>query len=312
MSNPRISVVMAAFNAEETIGEALASLVEQTVREIEILVVDDGSTDGTAEVVRGFRPEGVDVRLLSQTNAGPSAARNHGLREARGELVAFMDADDWSLPWRFAHQLRLVEAYPEAAAILCEIAMTDEQASQEPLFSLDKVRELTLLDFAASDNLGGTGASMCRTEALRAVGGFDPRLWNGEDYELWTRVVARYQVVRYENPVLRVRHDPESLSSSFERAFPQVTTLMYKVFGKDGVFKDHRHYARVLKAHQYDHLSWMAFREGRRATALRLLGTSVVNTMLGRLRLPKADYPSGHLPLLVRYLVGKPPEPGEV
>lgn len=312
MSSPRVSVVMAAYNAERTIGEALASLVEQTVKPFEIIVVDDGSTDGTAEVIRGFRPEGVDVRLLSQTNAGPSAARNHGIGEARGELTAFMDADDWSLPWRFEHQLRLVEAYPEAGAILCECVGHQDRPASAPAFDLGKVRELSLIDFAGNDNLGGTGAAITRTDALRAVGGFDPRLWNGEDYELWTRVVASYQVVRYEEPVLAVRHEPDSLSSSFDRAFPQVTTLMFKVFGENGVFKDHRHYARVLKAHQYDHLSWMAFREGKRGTALRLLGTSVFNTVVGRLRLPKADYPSGHLPLLVRYLVGKPPEPGEV
>ncbi|PID39664.1 MAG: hypothetical protein CSA24_00760 [Deltaproteobacteria bacterium] len=312
MSSPRVSVVMAAYNAERTIEEALSSLVEQTVKPFEIIVVDDGSSDGTAELVRRFQPEGVEVRLLTQTNAGPSAARNHGIREVRGELTAFMDADDWSLPWRFEHQLRLAKAFPKAGAMLCGIAMDEDQACQEPAFCLDKVQVLTLLDFAASDNLGGTGASITRTEALREVGGFDPRLWNGEDYELWTRIVARYPVVRYTNPMLRVRHEPESLSSSFDRAFPQVTTLMYKVFGENGVFKDHQHYARVLKAHQYDHLSWMAFREGKRVTAVRLLGTSWYNTLMGRLRLPKANYPDGHLPLLVRYLVGKPPEPGEI
>ncbi|MCK5796494.1 MAG: hypothetical protein KAI47_04895, partial [Deltaproteobacteria bacterium] len=177
---------------------------------------------------------------------------------------------------------------------------------------LDKAQTLSLLDFAGNDNLGGTGASITRRQALQAVGGFDARLWNGEDFDLWTRIVTRYPVIRYENPVLRIRHEAGSLSSNFERCLPQVTTLMFKVFGENGVFANHQQFAPVLKAHQYDHLSWMAFREGKRLAALRLLGASAYQSLLGRLRLPSAHYPKDHLPLLARYLIGKPPEPGEV
>lgn len=311
MDLPQISIVVAAYNAEQTIEECLTSLIEQPVREIEIIVIDDGSTDATADIVSNFTSTEIPIRLYSQTNAGPSAARNHGVSKARADLIAFMDADDLSLPWRFTHMLKLAEHYPKVAAYLGFVVIASAPIPDEPEFSLEHVEELSLLDFAASDNLGGTSASLVRADAFRAVGGFDPQLWNGEDYELWTRLVAKYPIIRYKTPVLRFRSEVGSLSTNYDRCKPQVDALHGKIFGQTGVFSEHRQYGPILKAHQYDHLSWMAFREGKRVTALRLLATSFYNQLRGRLKVPNAEYPENQIPLLVRYLIGKPPGPGE-
>ena len=93
-AGPSVSVIIPAYNAADTLAETLASVVAQTWPNVEVLVVDDGSTDATADIVEMIAEQHHQVRLIRQTNAGVAAARNAGLREARGDLVAPLDADD--------------------------------------------------------------------------------------------------------------------------------------------------------------------------------------------------------------------------
>src|SRR5687767_7087291 len=99
---PLVSAIVPAFNAQAHIGEAVESILAQTYQSVECLVIDDGSTDGTSSVVDGF---GSHVRLIQQINAGVAAARNRGVREAKGRFVAFLDADDVWLPDKLARQV---------------------------------------------------------------------------------------------------------------------------------------------------------------------------------------------------------------
>lgn len=105
-----VSVIIPAYNRELYLGEAIRSALEQTRPPDEIIVVDDGSTDGTAEVARSF---GGMVRCLSQKNEGAASARNHGVRASRGELLAFLDSDDHWVPQKLDWQLKFLESYPE-------------------------------------------------------------------------------------------------------------------------------------------------------------------------------------------------------
>jgi glycosyltransferase involved in cell wall biosynthesis len=108
-----ISVVIPAYNAERYLAQALESVVRQTHTEIEIVVVDDGSTDRSADVARSY-PDS-RVRVVEQPNGGPAAARNHGVRLARGELLAFLDADDLWEPRKLELQLEALQAHPAPA-----------------------------------------------------------------------------------------------------------------------------------------------------------------------------------------------------
>ena len=110
-----VSVVIPVFNGEAFLAEAIASVLAQTEPPAEIIVVDDGSTDGTAAVARDF---GERIHLLQQTNQGASAARNHGIRVAQGELLTFLDADDQFTPDALARQLRRIRRHPEAEIVL--------------------------------------------------------------------------------------------------------------------------------------------------------------------------------------------------
>jgi glycosyltransferase involved in cell wall biosynthesis len=110
MSTPLVSCIVPVFNGERYLAEALDSVLGQTYRALEVIVVDDGSTDGTPAVVRTF---GARVRCVTQPNAGLAAARNRGLAAATAELVAFLDADDLWLPEKIACQMERFRAHPE-------------------------------------------------------------------------------------------------------------------------------------------------------------------------------------------------------
>lgn len=97
MQAPRVSIIVPIYNAERTLGKCVASLVGQTWRNIEILLIDDGSTDHSLQACREFAARDARVRVFSQQNAGPAAARNVGLAEAQGDYIAFCDSDDWMI-----------------------------------------------------------------------------------------------------------------------------------------------------------------------------------------------------------------------
>lgn len=105
-AEPLVSAIIATYNRADIVGEAIESILGQTYKNMEVLVVDDGSTDGTHEALRRF---GNRIRVVRQENAGPGAARNRGIEVARGELIAFLDSDDIWMPTKLERQVRLLE-----------------------------------------------------------------------------------------------------------------------------------------------------------------------------------------------------------
>ncbi|HET6508409.1 MAG TPA: glycosyltransferase family A protein [Baekduia sp.] len=194
---PRLSVVMPAFDAAATIGAAVDSALAQTVTEIEVLVVDDGSTDATVAEVARRAERDARVVLLTQANAGPSAARNRAIGRARGPVVAFLDADDLMLPVYAERMLDRLERRPDVALVACDAYIYDERYG--------RVRRRTVLDDVAPPTPLPAGADAqfaaladhnfvyvgcaVRTDALRAVGGFPADTRTSEDWDLWLRLL---------------------------------------------------------------------------------------------------------------------------
>lgn len=182
---PSVSVIIPTYNRCDFVREAMASVLAQTFQDFELIVVDDGSTDGTADVVREF-PR---IRYLSQENRGVSAARNVGVAVSRGELIAFLDSDDLWQPQKLATQVAFFATRPDAHICQTEEVWVRNGVRVNPR---NKHRKPSGDIFAASLHLClvSPSAVMMRRELFDHMGGFDEELPACEDYDLWLRISA--------------------------------------------------------------------------------------------------------------------------
>ena len=197
-----VSVVIPTYNLAQLLPGAVESVRAQAWPDLEIIVVDDGSTDDTPDVLERLSREG-DLRWFRQENAGAAAARNRGIQEARGEWVAFLDADDFWLAGKLAAQFEALESRPSAA-----FSYTDERLRFEDGTEEDRASRATagpLLPQALAGNIFATPTAVVRRECFDAVGLFDTRLRTGEDWDMWMRLAAHFESVRVERPLTTVR-----------------------------------------------------------------------------------------------------------
>jgi glycosyltransferase involved in cell wall biosynthesis len=210
---PLVTVVMPAFNTERYIGESLASIRDQTMRDVEVIVIDDGSTDRTLREAEAFATT-LDLTILQQKNAGPSAARNKGIRQARGRYCAFLDADDIMLPELLATQTAMFEAHPEMGLVLTDVTTFDERGViHAARWGFAERRDGTPLDRLAVENFVTTSAAMAPTARLIEVGLFPEDRRVAEDYDLWLRLAARWPIGLIATPLVRYRYTGGSLSA---------------------------------------------------------------------------------------------------
>lgn len=209
---PTVSVVIPAFNAERCIGEALHSVREQTLREVEVILVDDGSTDHTVQEAQRFCGV-LDLSIVQQANAGPAAARNAGIHRAHGRYCAFLDADDVMLPERLATQAARLDAEPDLGLVHSDLMTFDERgiihrtrwAFSEPCGGM-------VLDRLLMDNVITTSTVMAPTQRLLEAGLFSEGRRLSEDFDLWLRMAGRWRVGFVNRPLVRYRCSPGSLS----------------------------------------------------------------------------------------------------
>lgn len=210
-ASPLVSVVIPAYNAAALIGETLDSVLAQTYPNLEVLVVDDGSTDDTPQVLDRYADR---IRVLRQANAGQAAARNCGAREARGELMAFLDSDDLWDPDKIARQVALLGRFPEALAVYCDHRSIDAKghllspsaAVVHPRPSGDILRALLLGPCIITP-----GLVLLRRAAFDATDGFDESasMRGHEDYALWLRLATRGPFVYSPDTLVSYRRHPQ-------------------------------------------------------------------------------------------------------
>jgi len=195
---PKVSVIIPTYNRRTLVGEAVESVLGQSFKDFELIVVDDGSTDGTEQELAKY---GARLRMYSQSRSGVSAARNFGVREARGQYLAFLDSDDLWRPEKLAVQSAFMERYPD-----CQICQTEEiwlrngvrvnprRIHQKPAGDIF-LRSLDLC-------LVSPSAVMMTRDLFDATGGFDEALPVCEDYDLWLRIATDHQVALIAEPLV--------------------------------------------------------------------------------------------------------------
>jgi len=192
-----VSVVIPTYNRAKLLARSIDSVLSQTYQDVELIVVDDGSTDNTAEVVRGY---GGVLVYIYQENKGPAAARNVGIRAARSGLIAFLDSDDWFLKPKLERQLAAMAANPEYM-----VSHTQEKWLRRGRHLNQKKRHRKGHGdlFSRCLELCAVGMStiMLRRKLFERVGMFDESLPCCEDYDFWLRVGAHYQFLLVDQPL---------------------------------------------------------------------------------------------------------------
>ncbi len=187
--HPEISVVIPSYNAERFVASAISSALSQTIPPCEVIVVDDGSTDGTKEAVSRFDR---NVKYIFQENAGPSVARNTGVRVARGDWVAFLDSDDY---WDDTHLQQLMEsagAESEPALVYCGKKFVDVDGN----VMADGYKQTRFpsgwifADLLTANYISSASVVIVKRKTFIESGGFNPQMRNAEDYELWLRIAS--------------------------------------------------------------------------------------------------------------------------
>ena len=209
-----VSVVIPTYNRADLVMRALQSVFAQTRPVDEVLLVDDGSTDDTEARVRNAY--GDRVRYLRQSNAGVSVARNLGLREARGEYIAFLDSDDLWMPDKTRQQLQFLERHPDYGLVLCDVERVT--ADGRPIDILHRRAALPLDGRIVSNVLRNPtlvpASAMIRREVYETVGGFDETLRTAEDLDFHLRVALEWPIGVVEQPLVRAIRCHGGLSSA--------------------------------------------------------------------------------------------------
>lgn len=241
-----ISVVIPAYNAEDTIGDAIASVFRQTEPAHEIIVVDDGSSDRTTERVREEFPT---VRIAQIPNGGPSRARNHGLQLCQGDWVAFLDADDQWHPDKLKAQLQAARPGVELLASNW-VRGTNFQPVPEPIptSELGYRHLLTMNQFQTSTVL------MTRNLA-ETLQGFDPNVDGAEDWDFWLRASEHTTIIKVDWPLVQYRDVPTGYSKDVWRVYRTMQPMLDKHRGTHAISS--REFAILETWH---HLRfWVAF-----------------------------------------------------
>jgi glycosyltransferase involved in cell wall biosynthesis len=207
-AEPSVSVVIPVHNGEEFVGRAIRSVLSQTFHQLEIIVVDDGSTDHTEDTVRSI--EG-PITYVRQENKGPAAARNLGVEKSTGDFIAFLDADDEWLPGRLARCLRPMLEDHTAGMTFCR-SLVNKRGSQWGVFHLEFKRYRTFPPVLWPNPLQHASATTCRRSVMERAGGFEESLACYEDQDMWIRIGEAAGVVEVEEALVRLHSREQGLS----------------------------------------------------------------------------------------------------
>jgi glycosyltransferase involved in cell wall biosynthesis len=262
MIAPRVSVVIPTYNSAALVEEAVRSALAQTMPPAEVIVVDDGSTDDTADRLADFGPP---VRVIRQANGGVSSARNRALAAATGDLIAFLDADDVWHPDKLRRQLEVLAARPELGLLgTLTVAWPGAFPDALPEGAVVRVR----LDDLVVRNHFVTSSMIIRRACVERVGAFDSDLSGPEDYDYWLRAAAIAPAAQLHLPLTGYRDVGGSLSKQALRMEAGMRRILGKL-ERSGVFHGRTRLRRKAWAYFHYSCAYMHGAAGHRTAALQ-------------------------------------------
>ncbi len=224
---PKVSVVLPTYNRASLLKRAIKSILNQTYQDFEMIIVDDGSTDNTENVVKGFGNEG--IRYISHdNNRGAGAARNTGIKVARGRYIAFLDSDNQWLPEKLEKQMQFIQHKTEDVVVYTDYW---DWENRRHMLSHRKIqKDGDIHDILLEDNFIDTSTVLVSKECLHKAGLFDETLPRYQDWELWIRLSKYYRFVYLDEPLAKVHFTPGCITSNDEALLPARRIIFEKHF----------------------------------------------------------------------------------
>ncbi len=277
--SPAVSVVVATFNRAQLLPKTIDSLLRQSFKDFELIVVDDGSTDSTADLLKGY---GDRVRFFRQENRGPSAARNLGVRQARGGWIAFQDSDDVSAPDHLQSLFDFAQMRLDHALIFANGGyLAGPQHDRETIIPAAKSRRLAAHGVSLKDlfdkSIFRLQASLIRKSTLEAVGGFDESIRVGEDLDLAMRIWLSYPVAYLDKVVFFYRRHEGNLVGDSELRLTDNIRVIEKLAREFPRAREILGPARIARrtAYRYYRLAKSCWKRGEREKARRAIRQAV-------------------------------------
>lgn len=243
-----ISIVIPLYNKEQSIVRTLDSVLAQTYKDYEVIIVNDGSTDHSREVVEEYiqlsiinsrNGEQSSIRLINQSNSGVCSARNRGIQEAQGEYIAFLDGDDLWAPTYLEELAALIADYPSAA--IYGVGCRHIDSNELPNTHFQATFRGILADWSMRGAAFTGSSTTIRKDVFDAVGMFDTRMTHGEDLDMWWRVLLQYDGAYCNQPLAFYRQDSENRAMNrvmpLEKHIPYYIDKYADARAKDAAFR---------------------------------------------------------------------------
>jgi glycosyltransferase involved in cell wall biosynthesis len=280
---PSISVVMAVYNGERYLAAAVESVLAQTYRDFEFLIVDDGSTDRSGAMLRDYAARAPRVRLIARPNKGLTKSLNEAIGLAQGEFVARMDADDVSMPERFEQQVRYLREHPDCVCVGSRVALIDPYGAVVQPVTDHKLTH----DEIDAELLQGIGwaivhpAAMIRRDALQRVDGYHEEFRTSQDLDLFLRLAEIGRLANLPEPLVQYRQHFESVNYARHEEQTRVKgRIVADAYRRRELPIDGEpklvHRTALPASEQLMHWAWAALKNGNatvaRKHAIRVLG----------------------------------------
>lgn len=225
-----VSVIIPVYNGERTVRETIESILCQSLSDFELIAIDDGSTDRTVEIISQIKDP--RLRVKSYPNAGLAASRNRGIREAKGEYISFIDADDLWTPDKLESQYQALREHPEAALAYSWTNCIDESGKFLRPGGHKTVNGNVYSHILVNNFIESGSNVLIRRNVLEEVGLFDESLRAAEDRDLWIRLAARYPFVAVPKAQILYRISPTSMSANIIRQAKESTGVIHRAYSQ--------------------------------------------------------------------------------
>lgn len=252
---PKVSVIIPAYNAMAYLPQAVESVLKQTFTDFEVHIVDDGSSDDTANWASHLAD--ARVSLITQSNQGAGAARNAGLKKAQGEYIAFLDADDFWEPTKLAEQVKRLDQNTEIGLVHTWVTLSNAESNLAE-YVMKTEGEGHIWNRVVTYNPIKCGSTaMVRQQCFQDLGYFDASLKYSEDWDMWIRIARKYAFSVIHEPLTNYRIHPFNKSKNYDGQLKCVCQIIDKAFESPPPEYDHLKNRSYAKAHL--HAAWRAF-----------------------------------------------------